>query len=193
VQRSVCSNESCDYIVSQGCHELLRVVGTHVDEATVALGEELVGSGNVHALVVGVEKSKAELDRVLSVNVGGVGHREALVVAGGSLEFGRVGVLGHHLFGGLLSEGLASGVEVGNVTNEFGSGADGFRDHSADRSSTSRDENGSEDWLTLGETVGRVIASLDRESSTVGDSRAAGNSGDDGGEGRHFEKSQTLR
>jgi hypothetical protein len=173
------------------------VVETHVDEATVALGEELVGSGNVHALVVGVEKSKTELNRVLSIDVGGVSDREALVVAGGGLEAGRIRVSGHHLFGSLLSEGLASGIKVGDVANELGGGGDGLGDHGADSGGTSREENSSDDWLALGEAVvarlerGSGEAAPSRDNGTVDDSRAAGDSGNDGGERRHAEKSQT--
>jgi hypothetical protein len=35
---------------------------THVDKATIAFSEELVGSGNVQAFVVGVKQPKAEFD-----------------------------------------------------------------------------------------------------------------------------------
>jgi hypothetical protein len=189
----VCSNASCDCVVSQGFHKAPRLVRTYINESTVALGEELVGSSNIHALVIGVEKSKAELDRVLSIDVGGVSDREALVVAGRGLKAGRIGVPGHHLFGGLLSEGLASGIEVRNVTNEFGSGGDGLTDHGADSGGTSRDENGSENWFALGETVVARLdsGSVDRNGGAVDDSGAASKSGDDGGERRHLEKSQT--
>lgn len=189
MQRSVCSNASFGCVVSRSFRELLFVVGTYVDESTVALGEELVGSGNVHALVVGVEKSKGKLDRVLTVDVGGVSDREALVVAGGGLEAGRVRVPSHHLFGGLLSKGFASGIEVLDVTNEIGSGADGLADDSADSCGTSRDENSSENWLALAEAVltGLKSGSARRYGGAVDDSRAAGESGDDGGERRHVE------
>jgi len=189
VQRSVCSNASYGYIVSRGSHDLPCVAGTYVDEPTVALGEELVGSGNVHALVVGVEKSKLKLDRVLTVDVGGVSDRKALVVAGGGLETGRVGIPSHHLLGGLLGEGLPSGIEVLDVTNEFGSGADGLADDSADSCGTSRDENSSENWLALAEAVlsGLESGNARRDGGAVDDSRAAGKSGNDGGERRHVE------
>jgi hypothetical protein len=197
VQRSVCSNESCVCIVNQGSQEFLRVVETHVDEATIALREKLVGSGNIHALVVGVEKSKTELNRVLSIDVGGVSDREGLVIAGGGLESGRIGVPSHHLFGSLLSEGLASRIKVGDVANELSGGADGLGDYSADGGGTSRDENSSGDWLALAKAIAARLerdsgeAVLRRDSGTVDNSRAAGNSGDDGGERRHPEKSQT--
>ena len=117
------------------------------------------------------------------------------------MEFGRIGVFGHHGFGGLLGEGLASAVEVGDVTDEFDSGVDGLSDHSADGSGTGRDKDGSDDGLTLDEAMGRVISSLEsnrgeaalgRKYGAVDDSRAAGDSSDDSGEGRHVEKSQTL-
>jgi hypothetical protein len=194
-------NESCDCIVSQDSHEFLHVVETHVDETTVALGEELVGSSNVHALVVGVEKSKAEFDRGLSIDVGGISDGEGLVVAGGGLEAGRIRVFGHHGVGSLLSEGLASGIEVLDVANELGSGLDGLGNHGADGGGSSCEENSSEDGLTLGEAVGGVIAGLEsdggkaalgRDDGAVNDSRAASDSGKDGGERRHVEKSQTL-
>lgn len=189
MQRLVCSNASCGCIVSRSFHELLFVAGTYVDEPTVALSEELVGSRNVHALVVGVEKSKFELDRVLTVNVGGVSDRKALVVAGGGLEAGRVGIPSHHLLGGLLGEGLASGIEVLDVTNEFGSGADGLCDDSADSCGTSRDENSSENWLALAEAIllGLESGSARRDGGTADDSRVTGKSGDDGGERMHVE------
>ena len=185
----MCSNASYGYIVSRGSHDLPCVAGTYVDEPTVALGEELVGSGNVHALVVGVEKSKLKLDRVLTVDVGGVSDREALVVASGGLEAGRVGIPSHHLLGGLLGECLPSGIEVLDVTNEFGSGADGLADHSADSCGTSRNENSSENWLALAEAVlsGLESGSARRDGGAVDDNRAAGKSGDDGGERRHVE------
>lgn len=185
----MCSNASYGYIVSRGSHDLPCVAGTYVDEPTVALGEELVGSGNVHALVVGVEKSKLKLDRVLTVDVGGVSDRKALVVAGCSLEAGRVGIPSHHLLGGLLGECLPSGIEVLDVTNEFGSGADGLADHSADSCGTSRNENSSENWLALAEAVlsGLESGSARRDGGAVDDNRAAGKSGDDGGERRHVE------
>ena len=186
MQRSVCSNASYGYIVSRGFHDLPCVAGTYVDEPTVALGEELVGSGNVHALVVGVEKSKLKLDRVLTVDVGGVSDRKALVVAGGGLETGRVGIPSHHLLGGLLGEGLPSGIVVLDVTNEFGSGADGLADDSADSCGTSRDENSSENWLALAEAVLSGLES-GRDGGAVDDDRAAGKSSDDGGERRHVE------
>lgn len=189
VQRSVCSNASYGFVVSRSFFELPCVAGTYVDEPTVALGEELVGSGNVHTLVVGVEKPKFELDRVLAVDVGGVSDREALVVAGGGLEAGRVGIPSHHLLGGLFGEGLASRIEVLDVTNEFGSGADGLGDDSADSRGTSRDENSSEDWFALAEAVlsGIESASAHGDGGAVDNSRAAGKSGDDGGERRHVE------
>lgn len=185
----MCSNASYGYIVSRGSHDLPCVAGTYVDEPTVALGEELVGSGNVHALVVGVEESKLKLDRVLTVDVGGVSDRKALVVAGCSLEAGRVGIPSHHLLGGLLGECLPSGIEVLDVTNEFGSGADGLADHSADSCGTSRNENSSENWLALAEAVlsGLESGSARRDGGAVDDNRAAGKSGDDGGERRHVE------
>ena len=185
----MCSNASYGYIVSRGSHDLPCVAGTYVDEPTVALGEELVGSGNVHALVVGVEKSKLKLDRVLTVDIGGVSDRKALVVAGCSLEAGRVGIPSHHLLGGLLGECLPSGIEVLDVTNEFGSGADGLADHSADSCGTSRNENSSENWLALAEAVlsGLESGSARRDGGAVDDNRAAGKSGDDGGERRHVE------
>jgi hypothetical protein len=196
VQRAVCSNESCVCIVSQGCHKFPRIVETHIDEATVALGEELVRSGNVHALVVSVEKSKAEFNRGLSVDFCGVGDREGLVVAGGGLEAGRIRVFCHHGAGSLLSEGLASGIEVRDVADEFGSGGDSLADHSADSGGTGGDENSSEDWLALGEVVVACLesgkAALHRDGGAVDDNRAAGESSDDCGERRHVEKSQTL-
>ena len=185
----MCSNASYNFVVSRSYPELPCVAGTYVDEPTVALGEELIGSGDVHTLVVGVEKSKFKLDRVLTVDVGGVSNREALVVAGGGLEAGRVGIPSHHLLGGLLGEGLPSRIEVLDVTNEFGSGADGLGDDSADSCGTSSDENSSENWLALAEVVlsGLESASAHRDGGAVDDSRAAGKSGNDGGERRHVE------
>lgn len=191
----MCSNASCGCIVSQCPRWFAHVFETHVDETTVTLSEELVGSGNVHALVIGVEKSKAEINRALSVDVGGVSDREALVIAGGGLETGRIGVVGHHVLGSLLSEGLTSRIKVLDVADECGSGTNGLGDHSADRSGTSREENSSEDRLALAEVVGASLesdtggnATVGGNSSAVDDSRAASDSGNDSGERRHVEK-----
>jgi hypothetical protein len=100
-----------------------------------------------------------------------------------------------------LGKGLASVVKVGDVTDEFGSGADGLGDYSADGSGTGRDKDGSGDGLTLGDAMDRGIPSLEsdggeaalgRNYGAVDKSRAAGDGSDDSGEGRHVEKSQTL-
>ena len=117
------------------------------------------------------------------------------------MEFGRIGIFGHHGFGSLLGESLASSVEVRDVTDKFDSGVNGLGDHSADGSGPGRDKDGSDDGLALGEAIGRAIPSLKsdggkaalcRNYSTVDNSRAAGDSSDNSGEGRHVEKSQTL-
>ena len=63
------------------------------------------------------------------------------------------------------------------------------RDDSADSCGTSSDENSSENWLALAEAVfsGLESASAHRDGGAVDDSRAAGKSGNDGGERRHVE------
>lgn len=188
-------SQSCSFSLSRTRY------GTHVDETAISLSEELVGSSNVHAAVVGVQNAKTELDGGLSVDVGRIGDREIFVVAGRSLEALRIRVPSHHLVCGLLRESLATGVEVRDVTDECNNSSDSLVDDSGGGSGTSRGQNGSRDRLTLDEDGSRVLGRVSglerggvkttlgsRNGRTVNDDGAASDSGDHGRERRHIER-----
>lgn len=173
---------------------------TYVDETSIALSKELVRCSNVHALIIGVEDSKSELNGGLSVNVGRISNREGFVIAGSGLETFGVGVISHHGLGCLNGEGFTASVKVGNVTDKSGGSADGLVDDGSNCRGTSRGQNSNGDRLTLAENMasalgyvsglerGSVKAVLGWDHCAIDNGRASGDGGDEFSERVHFER-----
>ena len=91
---------------------LVRDDGTHVDVSTLGLGEEDVVVANVHAVVIGVELSKLQLDALHVGNSSRVLNVPALVVACNTHPLACIGIALPHEVCGLLGESLTSRVPV---------------------------------------------------------------------------------
>jgi len=89
-----------------------RMGATYVDVTAIAVGVELVVVSNVHAVVVGVERTQAELHADNIRNGTAVLDMPALVVADNGNPAAAVRVVLPHERGRLLGKGLAGGRPV---------------------------------------------------------------------------------